>query len=67
MPPYDQRLANEAAAIDQCLKLGGVLLSPRPKVTGFADTTPPPPAAHPSVLAVPGESGTGASGDGAES
>lgn len=37
---YDQRLANQAAAIDQCLKLGGVVIEPGKPTTGFA---PPPP------------------------
>jgi hypothetical protein len=35
VPPYDQRLANEAAAIDQCMKLGAVLL-PQQKKPGFS-------------------------------
>jgi hypothetical protein len=41
-PPYDQRLANEAAAADQCMKLGAVLLAPRPRQTGFASEPAPP-------------------------
>lgn len=34
-PPYDQRLANEAAAVDQCIKLGGVILPKSKPTTGF--------------------------------
>lgn len=34
-PLYDQALANQAAAIDHCLKLGGVVIKPQPKA-GFA-------------------------------
>jgi 23S rRNA G2445 N2-methylase RlmL len=42
-PPYDQRLANEAAAADQCMKLGAVILKPwGQKVMGF--TAPKPPS-----------------------
>lgn len=33
-PPYDQALANQAAAIDHCIKLGGVVIAPKP-TTGF--------------------------------
>ena len=35
MSVYDQKIANTAAAIDQCLKMGGVVISPKPKA-GFA-------------------------------
>jgi hypothetical protein len=39
---YDQRLVNEAAAVDQCLKLGGVILKPQSQSkVGFAAPTPP--------------------------
>lgn len=34
-PPYDQAIANQAAAVDQCLKLGGVILTPSKPQTGF--------------------------------
>jgi hypothetical protein len=45
-PPYDQRLANQAAAVDHCLKLGGVLLSAKGNGgTGFTyrPLSPEPP------------------------
>lgn len=35
VPPYDQRLANEAAAVEQCMKLGAVILSQHQKKPGF--------------------------------
>lgn len=34
-PVYDQNIANKAAAIDQCLKLGAVILADPKKKTGF--------------------------------
>lgn len=41
---YDQALANQAAAVDQCLKLGGVILKPKDhKGTGFSAPTEPEP------------------------
>jgi hypothetical protein len=33
--PYDQRIAYEAAAIEQAMKMGAVVLTPKPKITGF--------------------------------
>jgi hypothetical protein len=39
--PWDQKLANAAAVADQCAKLGGVVLQPPKKPTGFAE--PPRP------------------------
>lgn len=46
-PPYDLSLQYQAAAVDHCLKLGGVVLRP-PKAVGFeghatSETAPPPP------------------------
>lgn len=44
--PYDQRLANESNAAEQCMKLGAVLLKPpTSKPTGFA---PPPQPREPT-------------------
>lgn len=45
-PPYDQRLANEALAAEQCMKLGAVLLDGSKRNTGFAPR-PSPPASPP--------------------
>jgi hypothetical protein len=44
-PPFDQRLANEAAAVDHCVKLGGVVLPSKAPAAGFA------PASVDSVVA----------------
>lgn len=38
--PYDYALANAAAAVDQCVKLGGVILPVRQ--TGFRHPDPAP-------------------------
>jgi hypothetical protein len=37
--PYDQRLANESAAAEQCMKLGAVILKP-PSQPTFGFTVP---------------------------
>jgi hypothetical protein len=37
-PPYDQALANRAAAVDHCLKLGGVIIEPKATPSGFGVT-----------------------------
>lgn len=34
--PYDQEIANQATAVEQCMKLGAVILKPKDKATGFA-------------------------------
>ena len=34
-PVWDPQLCNNAAAVDQCLKLGGVIIAPPKKPTGF--------------------------------
>jgi hypothetical protein len=37
-PPYDQALANASAAVEQCLKLGAVILKPQgSQRPGFGD------------------------------
>lgn len=42
-PPYDKQIAYAAAAIDQCMKMGAVVLqAPKAKATGFAPTALPP-------------------------
>ncbi len=43
MAGSDQRLANEAAAADQCMKLGAVLLKEPRAHAGFAAPAPPRP------------------------
>jgi hypothetical protein len=44
MTTPDQRLAIEAAAADQCMKLGAVAAKPsKDRPTGFTGPTPPKP------------------------
>ena len=38
--PWDQKLANDAAVAEQCVKLGGVVLTPPKQKTGFQGTEP---------------------------
>lgn len=54
-PPWDQGMANDALVIEQCVKLGGVVLHPKRQPFGFQDvsststTEPPTPNATPSM------------------
>jgi hypothetical protein len=41
--PYDQRLVNDATAVEQCMKLGAVILKPQgQRPLGFSQPPPTP-------------------------